>query len=226
MNDTPAPETVIERAIRRMLGTVHTVRIGYVERYDATTGEADVQPADMAPFRNEAGVRVPYQRAVIPHVPVYFPGGGGARDTWPVKRGDACIVLHTSVPIGRWLVQGGIVDENNDRKRHTPSNAIALVGILDFAHFKPAHASARVLESSDIRLGSQTAADPLVRKSDLDAVIDQVNALRSAYNGHAHPVTVTGTATTQSGATTGITGIGTPAASVSKPACSPHVKTD
>jgi hypothetical protein len=103
----------------------------------------------MAPFRNEVGVRVPYKRAVIPHVPVYFPGGGGARDTWPVKRGDACILLHCSGPIARWLVQGGIVDENNDLQRHNLSNTIALVGIVDFAHVKAAHATARVIEATD-----------------------------------------------------------------------------
>lgn len=196
MNETPSLETVIDRAVERALARVNTTRIGYIENYDPNTGEAEVQPADMAPFRNELGVRVPYKRAVIPHVPVYFPGGGGARDTWPIKRGDACIVLHTSNPIARWLVAGGIVDENNDRKRHRTSNAIALVGIADFGHWSPASADARVLEADDLRLGGQDADDPVARKSDLDAIVAKLNHLTGLYNTHTHIGVQTGAGTT------------------------------
>lgn len=177
MNSDPSPETVIERAIRRFLGDVHTISIGYIETYNAAKCEASVQPARMAPFRNELGVRVPYKRAVIPHVPVYFPGGGGARDTWPVARGDACILLHCSGPIARWLVQGGVVDESNDLQRHNLSNTIALVGIVDFAHVKAAHASARVLEATDLRLGTQTASDAVLRG---DAFLSRLGTLLTA----------------------------------------------
>lgn len=218
MNTAPSPETVIDRAIRRILGSVHTIEIGYIESYDATRCEASVQPARLEPFRNELGVRVPYQRAVIPHVPVYFPGGGGARDTWPVQRGDACILLQCSGPIGRWLVQGGIVDENNDLQRHHASNAIALVGIIDFAHVKSAHASARVLEAASLLLGGQDASDPIVRKSDLDAVVTSIKSDLALLKTHVHAGVTTGAGVSGTSAT--ITTIG----GVTTPACSPVVK--
>lgn len=218
MNTAPSPETVIERAIRRILGDVHTISIGYIESYNAAKCEASVQPARLAPFRNETGVRVPYKRAAIPHVPVFFPGGGGARDTWPVKRGDACILLHCSGPIARWLVQGGVVDESNDLQRHNLSNTIAIVGIVDFAHVKAAHASARVLEATTLLLGGQDAADPVARKSDVDNLVTQINTLRTALNTHVHATAGTGPPVPP---TTGVGGI--PVASVTSPACSPVV---
>lgn len=219
-NDTPTLETVIDRAIERALGRVNTSRIGYIETYDPATGEADVQPADMGPYRNELGVRVPFTRAVIPHVPVYFPGGGGTRDTWPVKRGDACLLLHTSNPIATWLVSGGIVDENNDRKRHRAGSAIALVGISDFAHWAPASAGARVVGegATDVRLSTQNAADPVIRKSDLDGVVASIKADLLALKTHTHTGVQTGGGI--SGPSTQITGIG----GVTAPPGSPNVK--
>ncbi len=214
----PSPGVIIDRAVRRILGGVHTITIGYIEAYDAARGEADVQPATMAPFYNELGVRVPYRRAVIPHVLVLFPGGGGTRDTWPVKRGDACILLHCSTPIAKWSVQGGIVDEQNDTQRHNLSNAIAIVGISDFGHFAPAHATARVVGegAADVRIGDQDAADPVIRKSDLDAVVAKLNSLTALYNAHVHGGVTTGV---------GISAVhASPETSMIAPSGSPNVK--
>lgn len=213
MNSTPEPETVIPRVIAAALRELNTISIGYIEDYDAARCEATIQPARMGPFRNEFGERVPYKRSPIPHVPVYFPSGGGIRDTWPVQRGDACILLHCSGPIARWLVAGGIVDENNDAMRHNVSSTIALAGIIDFGHVKAAHANARVVGegAGSLLLGGQDASDPVVRKSDLDAVVQSIKSDLALLKTHIHPAP--GGATSASATLTTIGGVTTPACS-------------
>jgi len=51
-----------------------------------------------------------------------------------------------------------------------------------------------VKAANSLLLGSDSASDPVVRKSDLDALVTK-------YNSHTHTVTTTGTAATQSGTT-------------------------
>jgi hypothetical protein len=186
MNSAPSPETVIERTIVRMLARVRVALPGVIESYDPTRCEASVQVQLLEPDRDELGQVFNRRLPVIPHAPVYFPGGGGARDTWPVQRGDTCLVICCSSSIARWMVAGGEVDPGIEQPHHQLSDAIVLVGLTDFGHAAAAHASARVIEASLILAGSQAAADPVARKSDLDAVVAKLNDFIGLYNTHTN----------------------------------------
>lgn len=63
----------------------------------------------------------------------------------------------------------------------------------DKIHFKRG-GTIVVKASNSVLLGSESASDEVVRKSDLDA-------FAAKYNGHTHTVTTTGSSTTQSGTT-------------------------
>lgn len=213
MNSAPSPETVIERTIMRMLARVRVALPGVIESYDATRCEASVQVQLLEPDRDELGNTCTRRLPLVPHAPVYFPGGGTARDTWPVQRGDSCLVICCSSSIARWLVAGGEVDPGIDQPHHQLSDAVVYVGLADFGHARAAHASARVIEADTILGGSQAAADPVARKSDLDAIATKLNHLISLYSAHVHPAP---------GGTTSVTAsIETP---IVAPACSQVMK--
>ncbi len=199
-NQTPSPETVIRRAINRALREASTAEPGMIEAYDPQTCTADVQPLLMHVKNGETGERVVTRAPVVSNVPVVQLGGGGSRLTFPVKRGDVCLLLVCSRPIDRWNAIGGEVDPQDTTRHHHLTDAIALVGLSDAAHAKPAHATATVLEGDDIRLGDDTAA-LLALKQDVDDLRTYVRNQFSAVGGHTH--------VTPSGPTTTITTVAT-----------------
>lgn len=167
-NQTPGPETVLRRAISAALKQVRTCVPGQILSYDANTGQADVQPLVMESMPNADGTTTAKQRAIAPHCPVLFIGGGGSRLTFPVKNGDACLLLLADASLDRWSALGGLVDPQDDRHHHS-TDGIAIVGLESSADFAPAHATATVLEGSDIRLGDASGG-ALATKADIDAL--------------------------------------------------------
>lgn len=155
MNQTPSPETVLKRVIARMLREASTAEPGVIESYDRTTCTVDVQPLLMRVTRGETGDRVVKRAPMVNNCPVLFFGGGGSRLTFPVKRGDTCLLIVSTRSLDRWNALGGEVDPQDNRAHHI-TDSIALCGLSDSAHAKPAHATATVLEGDDIRLGDDT----------------------------------------------------------------------
>lgn len=184
-NQTPSPETVLRRAINRILRDASTSEPGVVEAYDPTTCTVDVQPLLMQAKNGETGERVVTRAPVVTNVPVVQLGGGGSRLTFPIARGDVCLLVVCSRPIDRWNAIGGEVDPQDTTRHHHLTDAIAIVGLSDAAHAKPAHATATVLEGSDIRLGDSTAT-ALALKSELDTLKTAItNAVIVAGDGGA-----------------------------------------
>lgn len=202
-NQSPSPETVIRRAVAAALKYVRVALPGTITEYDPARLEATVQPAVYERVPTEDGTRATKRLPSIAHVPVHFMGGGGDRLTFPVKVGDTCEILFQSSSIDLWLALGTEGDPGDDRHHHI-TDAVAYVGLSDFAHVKAAHPTATVLQAADLRLGADDASDPVVRRSDLDAFV-------SEYHQHTHPA--------PGGATSA------PTSTFTTPACSATVKT-
>jgi hypothetical protein len=183
-NQTPSPDTVIRRAIAAALKYVRVALPGKILEYDRTRLEATVQPLIQERVPTEDGSRAVDRMPAIAHVPVYFVGGGGSRLTFPVKAGDTCEIIFQSSSIDLWLALGGEVDPLDDHHHHI-TDAVAYVGLSDFAHARPAHATATVLEGDDVRIGDDTAA-LLALKSDLATLKTAIsNAVIVANDGGA-----------------------------------------
>jgi hypothetical protein len=177
-NQSPRPETVLRRAIARALREASTAEPAIVESVDHATCTVDVQPLLMRVRQTESGEREVTRAPMVVGVPVLFAGGGGSRLTFPVKRGDVCLLLVATRSIARWNAIGGEVDPEDNRAHHI-SDSIALCGLTDSAHAKPFHATATVLEGNDVRLGDADNAQLLALKSDVDD-------LKSWAAGHFH----------------------------------------
>lgn len=191
-NQSPRPETVLRRAIARALREASTAEPAVVESVDATTCTVDVQPLLMRVRQNERGEREVTRAPMVVGVPILFTGGGGSRLTFPVKRGDVCLLLVATRSIARWNAIGGEVDPEDNRSHHI-SDSIALCGLVDSAHAKPFHVSATVLEGDDVRLGNADTAQLLALKSDVDSL-----KTWAASHTHVVPGVTTGPSSTTS----------------------------
>lgn len=176
-SQSPSLGTVLQRAIERALREVRTCEPGIVNAYDPSSCTVDVQPLLMRTRPLEDGTTLTVRAPVVNACPVIFVGGGGSRLTFPIKAGDTCLLLIGARSFARWKLIGGEVDPKDNRHHHI-SDSIAIVGLSDIAHASPAHASATVLEASDLRLGSQSASDAALKANTfLNALTTLLTAL-------------------------------------------------
>lgn len=165
MTATPSLPTVLRGAAAAALRDVRVALPARVETYDPSTCQVSVQPLVADGAVDETGERFTDRLPVINGVPVVFPGGGGMRITFPIAVGDTVLLVFASSSIDRWLALGGEVDPLDDRRHHI-ADAIAIPGLVDFAHASPASSSAAVLEGSNVQLGSQSATKAALNTDD------------------------------------------------------------
>ena len=65
-----------------------------------------------------------------------FPGAGGYRITFPVAEGDTGLLLFAESSLDKWLVSGGTVDPEDDR-RHDLTDAVFLPGCATLDTLSP-----------------------------------------------------------------------------------------
>lgn len=133
---TSRPSTLqdlLARFRESLLADLHTSLPGKVVKYDSATQKADVQPLIKERYTDEAGAVQARELPVIPSVPVDFPGGGGYRMTVPLLPGDTGLIVFCEASLDKWLVSGGTVDPDDDR-RHDLTDAVFRPGPRDFGH--------------------------------------------------------------------------------------------
>lgn len=209
MSQTPAWSTILKGAGKRSTADLRVALPGRIESYDPATQKANVQPLIMDGVTLDDGARGAEALPVVTDVPVIFPGAGAYRLTFPVAAGDIVLLVFASSSLDRWLVRGGMVDPEDDR-RHNVSDAVAIPGLFSF-NAPPTNAPTTnmVLHApGGVRLVTENANDPVVRRSDLDAVV-------SVLKTHVHAGVTTGGGSSLASPTM---------TSLVTPACSPDVK--
>lgn len=200
----------IMAAMDARLWRVRVALPGRVDAFDPTTQKADVQPLIMEEYPDEQGNRQVELLPTAVDVPVVYPGSGAFGTTFPLTVGDTGLLVFCSSSIDAWLVNGGQVDPG-DNRRHTLSDAVFYPGLRDFGHvianFDPNNLV--INTPTQILLGGSTASDPVVRVSDLTALISSLSSVVS-----------TATVTTGPG---GCAGLGTAIGTTTIPAGSAKV---
>ena len=133
MNRTTTLQDLLSKFRESIAAQIHTALPGKIVRYDSSAQKADVQPLIKDRYTDEAGALQVRTLPVIPAVPVQFPGAGGYRITFPVAEGDTGLLLFAESSLDKWLVSGGTVDPEDDR-RHDLTDAVFLPGLRDFGH--------------------------------------------------------------------------------------------
>nr|WP_310616926.1 Gp138 family membrane-puncturing spike protein [Pantoea cypripedii] len=100
---------------------------GIIESFDPETCTCTVQPALKGQIADELGNYKSEPLPLLVDVPVTFQRGGGCSMTFPVKKGDDCLVIFSDRCIDFWWQNGG-VQEPVDPRMHDLSDAFAIVG--------------------------------------------------------------------------------------------------
>jgi len=134
--------------MRALQARLWTALPGIVERFDAARMTVDVQPAINGRARSESGETSSVQMPMLLDCPVQWIGGGGATFTFPIAKGDECLVVFSSRCIDGWWANGGVQD-SRDIRMHNLSDGFALVGVRSLPRAFNVNTSAAELRSDD-----------------------------------------------------------------------------
>lgn len=117
--------------IESRLKELHTCLPGIIISFDPVKQTAVVQPVIKRVFTGGATNLPP-----CGDVPVSFPRGGGLVLTFPVKKGDECIIWFSERAIDAWWKLGGVQLPTNFRY-HDLSDGLCMVGIASQPNVVP-----------------------------------------------------------------------------------------
>jgi len=219
----PGLAEVINRAVQLALARMFKVRVGRIEKFDASTGLADVKLLQKE-IREGDGETVIESVAVVSNAVVLCLGGGEYADTYPVEEGDECVVLCADRSLDVWFEKGSDQDQDPvDLRRHNPSDAIAIVGLRSKPNKLTEWPTDRreigkqggvkvAVKESEVHLGVDSGEDASDQVALAPATKDELNALRdahndlvNAFNQHIHQLTSQGAPVFHKGQTLPVT---------------------
>ncbi|VVE41580.1 hypothetical protein PMO31116_04146 [Pandoraea morbifera] len=121
------PNQMLLLALRSVLSDVQTALPGIIQSFDPQAMTCSVQPAIQMRARGPDGTVTSIALPLLVDCPVQFPAGGNCTLTFPVKRGDECLVVFGSRCIDAWWQSGG-VQEQADTRMHDLSDGFVLLG--------------------------------------------------------------------------------------------------
>lgn len=121
------PNEMLLAVLDGALADVWTALPGTVESFDPVAMTCSVQPAikmrASAPDGSTTSVALP----LLVDCPVQFPAGGNCTLTFPVAKGDECLVVFASRCIDAWWQSSG-VQEQAEPRMHDLSDGFVLLG--------------------------------------------------------------------------------------------------
>lgn len=101
-----------------------------VQSYDREKRTVEVQPAIRERYVGEDGKIQYVNYPILVNVPVCFPSAGGYHISFPIKRGDECIVIFSDVAYDNFWLHGN-VQNPVEQRRHDLSDGLAFFGFVD-----------------------------------------------------------------------------------------------
>lgn len=126
--------------------TLNCHQLGVIESFDPVKQTASIRLSMLRVIGTE---EVAYP--LLTDCPVMFPAAGGAYMTFPVVKGDPCLVLFNDRDIDNWFTTGNVVAPNSIRA-HSLSDGIAILGIRSLAN--PPNVNARANDAVMVGLGN------------------------------------------------------------------------
>lgn len=177
-------------AVRGQLSSTWTALPGEIESFDAEAQTVVVQPTIQAEVTAQDGSTSLATLPLLLDCPVQFPRGGDGTITFPVKKGDECLVVFSSRCIDAWWQNSG-VQPQAELRMHDLSDGFAILGFSS----KPKAVSSPSSSAIEIRsLDASTviALDPTAQTVEITAPGGATITADVTINGTLH---VTGTIT-------------------------------
>lgn len=105
---------------------------GIIQSFSASAVTATVQMAIKGIVQDQTGKSQFVNLPLLVDVPVFFPRGGNCTLTFPIAKGDECLVVFASRCVDGWFQSGGIQAPMQPRM-HSMSDGFALVGFFSQA---------------------------------------------------------------------------------------------
>lgn len=109
-----------------------TAMPGIIQSFSASAVTATVQMAIKGIVQDQTGKSQFVNLPLLVDVPVFFPRGGNCTLTFPIAKGDECLVVFASRCVDGWFQSGGIQAPMQPRM-HSMSDGFALVGFFSQA---------------------------------------------------------------------------------------------
>ena len=116
-------EAAINARVDAFAASLNTCLPGIVQSFNQSAQTVVVRPAIQRIFREKGAVDLPD----LVDVPVKFPRGGGFVLTFPISKGDECLLSFSQRAIDFWWAKGG-VQLPSELRTHDLSDAFADVG--------------------------------------------------------------------------------------------------
>ncbi|MDU5080224.1 Gp138 family membrane-puncturing spike protein [uncultured Tissierella sp.] len=120
-----------EQQLRSQESAASKLRVaipGIIQEFDPITQTATVQPSIREKVVNASGEHAMMEIPMLLDVPVIFPKAGGFSITFPVAKGDECLVVFADMCIDAWWQSGGVQNQLETR-RHDLSDGFAIIGV-------------------------------------------------------------------------------------------------
>jgi hypothetical protein len=123
------PQEALLAAIQGSQSNVWTALPGIVQDVNLDEKICSVQPAIQAQLEDELnGTYTDVNLPLLLDCPIQFPSGGGCTLTFPVVKGDECLVIFSSRCIDAWWQSGGI-QKQAEIRMHSLSDGFVIPGI-------------------------------------------------------------------------------------------------
>lgn len=173
--------------------SLNCVKIGKIENVDTTNQTVDVQILHKRVNMNFK-TRELKDYSLLKQVPFVVIGGGQANLTFPIAKGDNCLLLFCDYEIDRWWDTGESLPSNFERK-HDISDAFAIVGIhsmVDLIQGYSRYVQLKYSDNSKIVVGNEITLNnsQVTATGDVNASGTITGAQIVAGNGFSGVVTV------------------------------------
>lgn len=125
-------EQVIQRLINNIGFGIHVALPAVVQSYNAQAQTVECQPTIRERVIKPNGEITYMEYPLLVNVPVAFPQAGAYSITFPVSKGDECIVLFSDLSIDNWWKYGN-VQNPVEQRRHDLSDGMAIMGVKNQA---------------------------------------------------------------------------------------------
>jgi len=197
----------IENVLQVFLSGINTCLPGQIESYNFETSKVSVKPLIKKKFLDGAVLEIP----IIENVPAVFPRTSRSGITFPLRKGDKCLIVFSQRAMERYL-SSGEDSEPGDKRKFDLTDAIAIPGLFSFVEGTIAS------NNEDMEMTHEGQKVTIKKGGDIQVGSDSLKKLVNEefvnlFNGHVHAfvdVTPGGPVPTLTGSPCGATGTGAP----------------
>lgn len=122
------PQLALSAALSGLQSGIWTALPGEIQSFNPAALTCVVQPTIKGQVQDQYGNFTSVAMPLLLDCPVFFPAGGGCTLTFPLTKGDECLVVFASRCIDSWWQSGG-VQERAEYRMHDLSDGFVFAGV-------------------------------------------------------------------------------------------------